>query len=442
MTWERLLSSAQSILDESILKEDEETLNSQFWDAKCALCLKTCGDIRQLLEHSDEIPLIPPVQLLMFIGAVLSNQNTSCKLHRLDQLKCDCESLLTTLLKCCACPTTRGLLLSTPHSSSLPHTETIAQQFLRLCVAQIARAPAQSQDEALSLRPFFRDALLWLAEQLDYPEMAGDEYLGVLQPFGLRLCGDYRPAIQMAGLKLLRGLTDKARIADWRQSNRAEAVISQLFEHRLGCNPGSSEQLLQAVYETMIALIQLLESYKTRSWYNKIASRLLCDIVMEGKKTRLAVLLRQLSLVIDTMKTDFVGHSRRFLHVVSVVLLGPQTPGYMKKSLPKDAQDETIYTLILQCLSQFIRSGWPVLSSPILPSLIAPLVAFVDLMHSSSPDDTLSEQTYPEPSGYADYLVEIFTALVDLEPRILSDILIPACYTVPSLKRYLPEFRE
>lgn len=332
MIWEQLLSCAQSILDASELKEDEETLSSEFWDSFSSLCMKTCSDERQLLKHNDESPSTPPVQLLMFIGGVLSNQNTSCKLCHMDQLVDDCESLLKTLLKCSCCPTARDLLLSKPHSSSVPPTETIAQQYLRLCVAQVARATAKNQDEALNFRPFFRDALLWLAEQLDYPEMAGDEFLGVLQPFGLRLCSDYRPSIQLAGLNLLRGLTKKARIADWRQSNRAEAVINELFEHRLGCNPGSSELVLQAVYETIIALVRLLDNCTAREWYHKIASRLLTDIAMESKRIKITVLLRHLSTIINTMKTDFIRHSRRFVHVVSVVLLGPKTPDYVSLS--------------------------------------------------------------------------------------------------------------
>ncbi|VDP83489.1 unnamed protein product [Echinostoma caproni] len=438
MVWENLLNTAQSFLEELELKEDEESLSVKFWHAKCTLCTETCSNLRQLLQHENKPLLAPPVQVLMVIGGIIGNRETSGKLHRSNQLERECESLLQVVLKRqCHC-TIRDLLLCKPQPSSQPHTETLALQFLRLCVAQIARSPAQNHEEALNYRPLFRDALIWLSEQLDYPEMAGDEFIGVLQPFGLRLCGDHRPAIQLAGLKLLSGLAKKARIADWRSSNRAEAVINQLFEHRLGCGPGSSELVLDAVYKTMFMLFRLLDSSKSHTWWNKIADRLLFDIIMEGKKLRLTVLLRHMLTVIQLMKTDFAGHSRGFLHAVSVVLLGPRTPNYLKKTLPDDAQDETVHSLMLQCIQQFIRFSWPIVSPTLLPSLISPLVAFVDLTHATTVCEVNATHDQENSAHCPETITEVLTALVDLEPRILSDILIPVCTTVPALKQYIP----
>ncbi|VDP96814.1 unnamed protein product [Trichobilharzia regenti] len=265
---------------------------------------------------------------LILLGGILGNVYTTGKLHdnsNNNNLNLLANEILHILMSRCHVETIRKLLLLKPSQyKKLNASANLASQILKFCVIHITKASNKSSDDPLTRSPLFRDTLIWLTIELDYPELAGDEFISVLQPLGLRLTEDYRPCIQLAGLKLLYNLACKARIADWRQSNRGEAVISQLLNHRIASSPESSELLLDEVYSTMLVLTNLLDKSKSFHWYDKITERLLFDLLMESRYKRQIVLLRHLLKLIHILKASFSLYTEQFLKIVSSILLGPR----------------------------------------------------------------------------------------------------------------------
>ncbi|TGZ69304.1 hypothetical protein CRM22_003806 [Opisthorchis felineus] len=178
------------------------------------------------------------------------------------------------------------------------------------------------------------------------------------------------------------------------------------------------------MYTTCFDLIKLLPKDKAFDGHTQLADRLLGDLTMEARRPKQTVVLQSLLQLINIMKTDFVQHTRRFIRVVSILLLGPLTPGYLRKSLPEDARDETIHLLVLRCVLLFVQLAWLIAATAILPDLFSPLIAFVELEYSRS-SKYASEGTPDEPPRAPDrnqysactspcVIVTYFCTLLDL----------------------------
>ncbi|KAF6778190.1 hypothetical protein AHF37_02120 [Paragonimus kellicotti] len=433
MIFEKVRQIAQSVIDSVDRDEDEESISASVWTSRAANYVKLCSEIEDLFNGDATELKPPPVQLLLFLGGIIGNLQTSCKLHTSTQLQEAAFCLLTTVSQHCCVSSTRQLLLLQPHKSSQPKSDNLSTQVLRLCVIHLTRSKAnRAPSDQLESRWLYRDTLVWLTAELDYPEIAGEEFISVLQPLGLRLTGDYRTNLQLSGFWVLQQLATKARVADWRQNNRAEAVLSHLCEHRISSGPAISEVILHEVYVTMFDLIRLLFEDRMRDWYIKMADRLLFDLTMETRKVKQTVLLKLLLKLMNAMQTDFVAHSRQFLHTVPIILLGPRTPDYLAKSLPEDAQDENVYTLMLQCVRTFIQLAWPLVQwTTLLPELIPPLIAFVDLESTLAIRSGSDRELAWLESVSVQTLKSVLSDLVTLHPPIFQKILVPSCATVP-----------
>ncbi|KAF5400134.1 hypothetical protein PHET_06594 [Paragonimus heterotremus] len=440
MTFEKVRQIAQSVIDSIDPDEDEESVSASVWASRAANYVKLCTEVEDHFKDDVTGFKSPPVQLLLFLGGIVGNLQTSCKLHTNTQLQEAAFRLLATVSQHCCVPSTRQLLLLQPHKSSQPKSENLSIQVLRLCVVHLARSkPNQSVGDPLESRWLYRDTLVWLTAELDYPEIAGEEFISILQPLGLRLTSDYRTNLQLSGFWVLQQLATKARVADWRQNNRAEAVLSHLCEHRISSGPAASEVILHEVYVTMFDLIRLLSEDRMRDWHIKMADRLLFDLTMETRKVKQTVLLKLLLKLMNVMQTDFVAHSRQFLHTVPIILLGPRTPDYLAKSLPEDAQDAPMHTLMLQCVHTFIQLAWPLVQwTTLLPELIPPLIAFVDLESTLATRSGSDRELAWLESASVQTLKSVLSDLVALHPPLLQKILVPSCATVPSLNKLLP----
>ncbi|KAG5452479.1 hypothetical protein CSKR_110580 [Clonorchis sinensis] len=441
MSSEEVLSRIQSLLNKTHLKEDEESIPVDYWSDLSFECSQLIGQLEALLDSTPDSLNPPPAQLLILLGGILGNLLTSGKFHSHQSLEATTSKLLYSIQLNCGVQTTRQLLLLEPRKLSQPKAEHLCLQLLRLCIVHVARAPTDSVlTDPLNTRPLYRDVLIWMTKELDYPELAGEEFISTLQPLGLRLIGDYRPRLQHAGFSVLRWLASKARVADWRQNNRAEAVLFHLFEHRTACGSGSSEDILREMYTTCFDLIKLLPKDKAFDGYTRLADRLLGDLTMEARRPKQTVMLQSLLQLINIMKTDFVQHARRFIRVVSILLLGPRTPGYLRKSLPEDARDETIHLLVLRCVHLFVQLAWPIASTAILPDLFPPLIAFVDLEYARSSKYASEDENFCE-APMAE-LRSIFDSLVTIEARVLPELLVPASSAVPALMEVFPLIRN
>ncbi|CAH8853927.1 unnamed protein product [Trichobilharzia szidati] len=444
MSSDEISVKSKAVIESSKLELHEGEVPDSLWHERIQIYLDTCTDIKNILTHQPSVEYYaPPVSTLILLGGILGNVYTTGKLHNNNNLNLLANEILHILMNKCRVETIRKLLLLEPShqskklnsSSSSSSPTNLASQILKLCVIHITKASDKSSDDPLTRAPLFRDTLIWLTiEQLDYPELAGDEFISVLQPLGLRLTEDYRPCIQLAGLKLLYNLACKARIADWRQSSRAEAVIFQLLNHRIASSPDSSEILLDEVYSTLLVLTNLLDKARSFHWYDKITERLLFDLLMESRYKRQIVLLKHLLKLMNILKASFSLYTEQFLKIVSSILLGPRKFKHTITS-KTDQSDEydTVYVLVLQSVTEFIQLCWPIISPTLLPELIPPLIAFIDL---------LSYDNHPlagEPSEvYSPLIKGIFKHLILLESNLMSDVLQPLCSKIPQLKFYLP----
>ncbi|KAF8561814.1 hypothetical protein P879_06784 [Paragonimus westermani] len=440
MTFEKVKQIAQSVIDSVDPDGDEESIPASVWTSRTTNYVKLCNEIEDLFRGDATELKPPPVQLLLFLGSIVGNVRTSCKLHTNAHLQKAALGLLATVNQHCCVSSTRQLLLLQPHKSSQPKSENLSIQVLRLCVRHLVRSKVdQAVSDPLESRWLYRDTLVWLTAELDYPEIAGEEFISVLQPLGLRLTGDYRTKLQLSGFWVLQQLAKKARVADWRQNNRAEAVLSHLCEHRISSGPAVSEVILHEAYVTMFDLIRLLSEDRLRDWHIKLADRLLFDLTMETRKVKQTVLLKLLLKLMNAVQTDFVAHSRQFLHTVPIILLGPRTPDYLTESLPEEAQDENVYTLMLHCVRTFIQLAWPLIHwTTLLPELIPPLIAFVDLESTLATRSGSDKELAWFESALAQALKSVLSDLVDLHPPIFQKILVPSCAVVPSLNKLLP----
>ncbi|KAA3681690.1 uncharacterized protein DEA37_0002984 [Paragonimus westermani] len=396
MTFEKVKQIAQAVIDSVDLDEDEESIPASVWTSRAANYVKLCNEVEDLFRCDATELKPPPVQLLLFLGSIVGNVQTSCKLHTNTQLQEAALCLLATVNQHCCVSSTRQLLSLQPHKSSQPKPESLSIQVLRLCVRHLVRSKVdQAVGDPLESRWLYRDTLVWLTAELDYPEIAGEEFISVLQPLGLRLTSDYRTKLQLSGFWVLQQLAKKARVADWRQNNRAEAVLSHLCEHRISSGPAVSELILREVYVTMFDLIRLLSEDRLRDWHIKLADRLLFDLTMETRK--------------------------------------------LTKSLPEEAQDENVYMLMLHCVRTFIQLAWPLIHwTTLLPELIPPLIAFVDLESTLASRSGSDRELAWFESALAQALKSVLSDLVDLHPPIFQKILVPSCATVPSLNKLLP----
>ncbi|TNN06903.1 hypothetical protein EWB00_008104 [Schistosoma japonicum] len=432
MSSNQVLIKSKEIVEASKLQIHEAQISDSMWTEHIQMYIDACIYIKNILCNQSIIDNIPSSYTLILLGGILGNSYTTCKLYCSDKLVSLTKEILNIYLSKFNVKTTRQLLLLEFNQSSKVNSSTLASQILKLSVAYLSKS-CEKSDDSLTHYPLVRDTLVWLAMELDYPELAGFEFISVLQPFGLRLTEDYRSSIQLVGLSVLRSLATKARIADWRQSNRAEAVISQLLDHRIACSPTSPEILLDEVYSTLLILTNLLSNTNSANWYEKITERLLFDLLMETRYKRQLVLLKHLLKLINTLKASFSLFTRQFIKVTSSILLGP------RKSTCSDALAtssesngyNTVYALMLQCVSEFVKSCWPLVCPTLLPDLIPILTAFVDLLSWDNKANTSKDEAFHN-------LKSLFESLIILEPRLLNDVLQPLCDTVPHLKLYIP----
>ncbi|CAH8553017.1 unnamed protein product [Heterobilharzia americana] len=329
MSSSEILFKSKEIVESSKLEEHEALVSESVWVKRVQIYMDTCTCIKRILANKSIVNNVPSPYTLILLGGILGNTYTTCKLCIDNTLLTLIEEVLNMLLSRCNVESVRNLLLLEPiQSSKLRSSSNLASQILKLCVSHLAKT-SENSDDSLTKSPLFRDTLIWLTMELDYPELAGDEFISILQPLGLRLTEDYRPCIQSAGLSVLRNLAHKARIADWRQSNRAEAVISHLLVHRIANSSDSSEALLDEVYSTLLLLTSLLDVSNASHWYNEITERLLFDLLMENRYKRQIVLLQHLLKLINILKASFSLYTQQFTRIVSHILLGPQKPKHI-----------------------------------------------------------------------------------------------------------------
>ncbi|KAK4470594.1 hypothetical protein MN116_006134 [Schistosoma mekongi] len=426
----QVLVKSKEIVEASKLQIHEAQISDSMWTEQIQMYIDACVYIRNILCNHSIIDNIPSSYTLILLGGILGNSCTTCKVHCSSKLVSLTKEILNIYLSKFNVKTIRQLLLMEFNQSSKVNSSTLASQILKLSVAYLSKS--EKSDDSLTHYPLIRDTLVWLVMELDYPELAGFEFISILQPFGLRLTEDYRPSIQLVGLSVLRSLATKARIADWRQSNRAEAVISQLLDHRIACNPTSPEILLDDVYSTLLILTNLLSNINSANWYEKITERLLFDLLMETRYKRQLVLLKHLLKLINTLKASFSLFTRQFIKVASSILLGPRkfTCSGASAATSDSNEHNTVYALMLQCVDEFIKSCWPLVCPTLLPDLVPILIAFIDLLSWDNKVSTSEDEIFS-------LLKSLFESLIVLEPRLLNDVLQPLCNTVPHLKLYI-----
>ncbi|CAH8548405.1 unnamed protein product [Dicrocoelium dendriticum] len=435
--FEEVLVEAQSLLDAANFADGEESAPQSVWSARVECYMRLCHKVEIWLQEGADI-CPPPTQLLIILGGILGNGITSAKLYTSEDLKEVVSHSLKSLQLHCGVRSIRELLLLQPRISSHPPAETLAIQFLRLCIARVARLPTDRRlTTPWDTCPLYRDALVWLTDQLDYPEISEEEFIGAFQPLGLQLTSDYRESLQLAGFQLLQQLAHKARVADWRQNNRAEAVLFQLFEHRITSNPNSSEQVVCSAYKTMFDMVRLLPEKVRAGWNIKLTDRLLLDLIMETRKNKQATLLHLLLKQMQYLQLGFIAHSRQFFRAYSIIMLGPRTPDCLMNSVASVEQDVTVYLLMLQCVQLFLRLAWPLAGAMFLPDLIPPLVAFVDLeferAKQSSPVGTPPSHILP----IFEQIKAILSMLSTIQPKLLG-LLESVCEYSPSFAKLVP----
>ncbi|CAH8547298.1 unnamed protein product [Schistosoma mattheei] len=437
-----LIKKSKEIIEASKLKYHEAEISESLWIEQIQMYIDICVNIKNTLNNQQLINDNQPISAYIFIilGGILGNSYTTCKLHSNNQLISLIKDIFNIYLIKFNVKTIRQLLLiKIDPLSKLNTSSSLASEILKLSLVYLAKTCDKStnsnddEDYSLTHYPLIRDTIVWLTMELDYPEISEHEFISILQPFGLRLTEDYRSSIQLAGLNVLYNLANKARIADWRQSNRAEAVISQLLNHRIACTSNSSEILLDKLYSTLLVLTNLLSNTNSANWYEKITERLLFDLLMETRYKRQLVLLKHLSKLIDILKASFSLFTRQFIKVTSSILLGPRKLTRNGKSVTTNESNEydTVYVLMLQCVNEFVKSCWPLICPTLLPDIIPPLIAFIDLLSWDNKVEIEENETYS-------LLKSLFESLIILEPRLLNDVLQPLCNIIPHLKLYLP----
>lgn len=328
-----LIKKSKEIIEASKLEHHEAEISESLWIEQIQMYIDICVNIKNTLNNQQLINDNQPISAYIFIilGGILGNSYTTCKLHSNNQLISLIKDIFNIYLIKFNVKTIRQLLLIKINPlSKLNTSSSLASEILKLSLVYLAKKCDKStnsnddEDYSLTHYPLIRDTIVWLTMELDYPEISEHEFISILQPFGLRLTEDYRSSIQLAGLNVLYNLANKARIADWRQSNRAEAVISQLLNHRIACSSNSSEILLNKLYSTLLVLTNLLSNTNSANWYEKITERLLFDLLMETRYKRQLVLLKHLSKLIDILKASFSLFTRQFIKVTSSILLGPR----------------------------------------------------------------------------------------------------------------------
>ncbi|CAH8515697.1 unnamed protein product [Schistosoma turkestanicum] len=437
-----LINKSKEIIEASKLKLHEAEISDSLWNEQIQMYINTCVYIKNTLNSEQLIHDNQSLSahIFVFLGGILGNFYTTSKLHCNNQLILLTKDIFNIYLKIFNVKTIRQLLLIKVNPlSKFNSSPILASEILKLSLIYLTKnceKPISNDDENSSLThyPLIRDTIVWLTMELDYPEIAEHEFISVLQPFGLRLTEDYRSSIQLAGLNVLHNLANKARIADWRQSNRAEAVISQLLNHRIACDSNSPEILLHELYSTLLVLTSLLSNTNSVHWYEKITERLLFDLLMETRHKRRLVLLRHLLKLIDILKASFALFTQQFIKVTSSILLGPRKSTHSSVSVTTKESNEcnTVYVLVLQCVKEFVKSCWPLVCPTLLSDIIPPLIAFIDLLSWDGKVDVEQE------NETCSLLKSIFESFVILEPCLLNDVLQPLCDTVPHLKLYLP----
>uniref|UniRef100_A0A5K4FDM5 DUF2428 domain-containing protein n=1 Tax=Schistosoma mansoni TaxID=6183 RepID=A0A5K4FDM5_SCHMA len=438
-----LIKKSKEIIEASKLKCHEAETTDSLWIEQIQMYIDTCIYIKNTLNNQQLMNDNQFISAYIFIilGGILGNSYTTCKLHSNNQLITLIQDIFNIYLIKFNVKTIRQLLLIKVNPlSKFDTSPSLASEILKVSLVYLAKKCDKStngndddEDYSLTHYPLIRDTIVWLTMELDYPEISEHEFISILQPFGLRLTEDYRPSIQLAGLNVLYNLANKAKIADWRQSNRAEAVISQLLNHRIACSSNSSEILLHKLYSTLLVLTNLLSNTNSANWYEKIAERLLFDLLMETRYKRQLVLLKHLLKLIDILKASFSLFTRQFIKVTSSILLGPRKITRNGKSVTANESNEydTVYVLMLQCVNEFVKSCWPLISPTLLPDIIPPLIAFIDLLSWDNKIEIEEDET-------CSLLKSLFESLIILEPRLLNDVLQPLCDTIPHLKLYLP----
>lgn len=326
MDFETSIRTIHEVILSSKLDTHEGNVTDDVWCKRVTKYKEVITLLQHVLKEQDAINFNPPpLELLILIGGIIGNYDSSGTLHHDEELYLMTNKLLNNLLNICNVESVRSLLFLQP---KLPKScfANMAAQLINKCVSYFYKCSSESKDDPTTLFPLIRDALIWSVVQLDYPELSSEEFISVVQPLGLRLTEDYRPSIQLAGLRLLRHLVSKTRIADWRYTNRALAVLSELFDHRIASTPGSSDSLLDEFFLTLLDLVSLLDQSTSYEWYNKLSERILFDLSMELKKDRQHLLLLHLLKLIKILQSSFALHSRKFTEIISIILLGPRTP--------------------------------------------------------------------------------------------------------------------